>query len=250
MPTTIDLTGQVALITGGTRGIGRACALGLAQAGADIALTQFRTPPEELIQQIETLGRRAVAFRCDVSEAADCEALVDRAAKEFGRLDVLVNNAGITKDTLVMRMSEADWDAVLTTNLKSAFITCKAATRIMMKQRSGSIINISSVSALLGLAGQANYAASKGGLIAMTKALARELAPRGVRANCIAPGFIQSDMTDVLDQKVKDHALSQIPLGSFGVPDDIAHAVVYLASPLARYVTGQTLVVDGGMVMH
>jgi 3-oxoacyl-[acyl-carrier protein] reductase len=249
MPQTIDLSGQVAVITGGTRGIGRAIALELAQAGARIALTHHRTPPESLLTEIRELGVEAEAFPCDVSDSAACEALVDSAAKAFGRIDILINNAGITRDGLIMRMSEADWDAVLYTNLKSVFVTCKAATRIMMKQRSGSIINIGSVSGLVGLAGQANYAASKAGLIGFTKVLARELASRGVRANVIAPGFIESDMTAVLDQKIKDGALAQIPLASFGQPSDIAHAALFLASPLSRYVTGHVLVVDGGMAM-
>ena len=245
----IDLSGKVAVITGGTRGIGRATALTLAQAGADIALTRHRTPPEALLEEIRALGVRAEAFPCDVSDAAACEALIDAAAKAFGRIDVLVNNAGTTKDGLFMRMSNEDWDAVLTTNLKSAFVTSRAVSRIMMKQRSGSIINIGSISGMVGLAGQANYAASKAGLIGLTKVVARELAGRGVRANVIAPGFIESDMTAELDQKIKDHALGQIPLAKFGQPEDIASMVAFLASDHSRYITGQVLVVDGGMTM-
>jgi 3-oxoacyl-[acyl-carrier protein] reductase len=249
MAVSIDLSGQVAVITGGTRGIGRAAALELARAGADVVVTKHRTPPDELLSELRGLGVRAEAFPCDVSDTAACEALIDSVVKTFGRVDILVNNAGITRDGLIMRMSESDWDAVLDTNLKSVFVTCKAVSRVMMKQRSGSIINIGSVSGLVGLAGQANYAASKAGLVGFTKVLAREFASRGVRANVIAPGFIESDMTAVLDQKVKDGALAQIPLSCFGVPTDIANAILYLASPLSRYVTGQVLVVDGGMAM-
>lgn len=249
MTKTISLEGQVAVVTGASRGIGRAIAEEFARAGADLVINYNRTPAQEIVDFASSLGRKAIAVQADVSNAADCERLIDETIRQFGRLDVLVNNAGITRDTLLMRMDEAAWDDVLNTNLKSAFVTCKAASKHMMKARSGSIINIASVSGLIGLAGQANYAASKAGLIGFTKTIARELASRGIRANVIAPGFITSDMTSVLDEKMKEQVLGQIPLKRYGEPVDIANAALFLASDMSRYVTGTVTVVAGGMVM-
>lgn len=245
----INLEGKVALVTGASRGIGRSIAEEFARAGADVVINYNKTPATELVDAITALGQKAVAVQADVSQVADCEKLVDETIKAFGRIDILVNNAGITRDTLLMRMDEEAWDAVLDTNLKSAFATCKAASRHMMKARAGSIINIASVSGLMGLAGQANYAASKAGLIGFTKTIARELAGRGIRANVIAPGFVSSDMTSVLDEKMKEQVLTQIPLKRYGDPVDIANAALYLASDMSSYVTGSTLVVSGGLVM-
>lgn len=247
---TISLEGKVAVVTGASRGLGRAIAEEFARAGADLVVNYNSTPCQDLVDYVEGLGRKAVAVQADVSKVADCDRLIDTAIKTFGQLDILVNNAGITRDTLLMRMDEEAWDSVIATNLKSAYATCKAACRPMMKARSGCIINVSSVSGLMGQAGQANYAASKAGLIGFTKTLARELASRGIRANCIAPGFIASDMTSVLDEKVKEQVLKEIPIGAFGEPADIANAALYLASEMGRYVTGSTLVVDGGITMR
>lgn len=247
---TISLEGKVAVITGASRGLGRAIAEEFARAGADLVVNYNTTPCQDLVDFAENLGRKAVAVQADVSKVADCERLINEAVKTFGNVDVLVNNAGITRDTLLMRMDEEAWDSVIATNLKSAYATCKAATRPMMKARAGCIINISSVSGLMGQAGQANYAASKAGLIGFTKTLARELASRGIRANVIAPGFIASDMTSVLDEKVKDAVLKEIPMAKFGEPQDIANAALYLASDMGKYVTGSTLVVDGGITMR
>jgi 3-oxoacyl-[acyl-carrier protein] reductase len=246
---TISLEGKVAVVTGASRGIGRSIAEEFARAGADLVVNYNKTPAQELVALAESLGRKAIAVQADVSSLSDCERLIDETVKAFGKIDVLVNNAGITRDTLLMRMDEEAWDSVLDTNLKAAFATCKAASKHMMKARSGSIINMASVSGLMGLAGQANYAASKAGLIGFTKSIARELAPRGIRANVIAPGFITSDMTSVLDEKMKEQVLGQIPLKRYGEAVDIANAALFLASDMSSYVTGTTLVVSGGMVM-
>jgi 3-oxoacyl-[acyl-carrier protein] reductase len=240
---TISLEGKVAVVTGASRGLGRAIAEEFAKAGADLVVNYNKTPAQDLIDFAASQGRRAVAVQADVSQVADCERLIDEAIKSFGKIDILVNNAGITRDTLLLRMDEAAWDSVLDTNLKSAYATCRAACKHMMKARSGSIINVSSVSGLMGQAGQANYAASKAGLIGLTKSIARELAGRGIRANAIAPGFIQSDMTSVLDDKLKERVLAEIPLGRFGDPVDIANAALFLGSD------GATLIVSGGLVM-
>jgi len=247
---TISLEGKVAVITGASRGLGRAIAEEFARAGADLVVNYNSTPCQDLVDYVETLGRKAVAIQADISKVADCNRLIDEAVKTFGKVDILVNNAGITRDTLLMRMDEEAWDAVIATNLKSAYATCKAACRPMMKARSGCIINVSSVSGLMGQAGQANYAASKAGLIGFTKTIAREFASRGIRANVIAPGFIASDMTSVLDEKIKEQVLKEIPLNTFGDPTDIANAALYLASDMGKYVTGSTLVVDGGITMR
>ena len=239
---------KIALITGARRGIGRAIALKLAQNGAD-CIVLARTEPEDLAQEIRALGRRALALGVDVADNEAVESAFKTAIAEMGGLDILVNNAGITDDTLLMRMKLEQWQRVLDTNLSGAFYCTKAAMRPLLKSSAGRIINISSVVGQMGNAGQANYAASKAGLIGFTKSIAKELGSRGVTVNAIAPGFIETDMTAELSDDVKAALLPQIPLGKLGAAEDIAHAAVYLASDAARYVTGQVLNVDGGMVM-
>ena len=241
---------KVAIITGSSRGIGRAIALHLASQGAIIvASARNLSALEALVSEIQEQGGKALAVPGDVGISTDVEALFSAAKETFGRVDILVNNAGITRDGLLMRMKDEDWDAVLDTNLKGAFYCCRAAAKIMSKQRSGRIINISSVVGEMGNAGQANYAASKAGLIGMTKSIARELARRDVTVNAIAPGFIVTDMTDALSDQVKEGLQDQIPLARLGEAQDIAHAVAFLASEQAGYITGQVLGVNGGMYM-
>jgi 3-oxoacyl-[acyl-carrier protein] reductase len=245
-----QLTNQIAVVTGAGRGIGRAIALKLAANGADIVAVDLKTEfVQETVAEVQKLGRKAWAAAANVSEAASVEAAVAQILKEPGRVDILVNNAGITKDGLVMRMSEADWDAVLDINLKGTFLFTKELSRAFLKQRSGRIVNIASVIGLMGNAGQANYAASKAGVIGLTKSCAKEFASRGITVNAIAPGFIQTAMTDKLTQEQRDAITKLIPLASLGQPEDVADAVLFFASPSARYITGQVLPVDGGMVM-
>jgi 3-oxoacyl-[acyl-carrier protein] reductase len=245
-----QLENQIAVVTGAGRGIGRAIALKFAAQGADIAAVDLKTEfVQETVEEARKLGRKAWAVAANVSEAASVEAAAEQILKEAGRVDILVNNAGITKDGLVMRMSEADWDAVLDINLKGTFLFTKALSRSLLKQKSGRIVNIASVIGLIGNAGQCNYAASKAGVIGLTKSCAREFASRGITVNAIAPGFIQTAMTDKLSQEQKDAIIKQIPLASLGQAEDVAEAVLFFASPAARYVTGQVLAVDGGMVM-
>jgi 3-oxoacyl-[acyl-carrier protein] reductase len=245
-----QLENQIAVVTGAGRGIGRAIALKFATAGADIVAVDLKTDfVQETVEEVRKLGRKAWAVAANVSEAASVEAAVEQILKEAGRVDILVNNAGITKDGLLMRMSEADWDAVLDINLKGTFLFTKAFSRAFVKQRSGRIVNIASVIGLIGNAGQCNYAASKAGVIGFTKSVARELASRGVTANAIAPGFIETKMTEALGPEARAGLLKQIPLASLGQPEDVAAAALFFASPAARYVTGQVLAVDGGMVM-
>jgi 3-oxoacyl-[acyl-carrier protein] reductase len=244
------LSGQVALVTGAGRGIGRAIAISLARQGADVIVSDIiAETAESVANEIESLGKRFLATVCDVSRFEDCHNLIDAGMKAFGKIDILVNNAGITRDNLVMRMSEDEWDSVLTVNLKSVFNCCKAASRIMLKQKNGRIINISSVVGVIGNAGQANYSASKAGVIGLTKTLAREFASRGITVNAVAPGFIKTAMTDALKDEAREALLKMIPLGRMGEPEDVANAVVFLASPFASYITGQVLLVDGGMAM-
>jgi 3-oxoacyl-[acyl-carrier protein] reductase len=245
------LSGKVAIVTGGSRGIGRAISIALADAGADVAVVYAgnRQGAEETVSEIEKRGRRGMMIQADVSQADQVDSAVKQVLDAFGRIDILVNNAGITRDNLVLRMKEEDWDRVIDTNLKGTFLFSKAVIRTMMKQRSGRIINISSVVGVSGNPGQANYVAAKAGVIGMTKSLARELASRGITVNAIAPGFIETDMTAVLGDEVRDQIMNQIPLARFGSPEDVAAAVRFLASDDAGYITGQTLHVDGGMVM-
>jgi 3-oxoacyl-[acyl-carrier protein] reductase len=245
-----QLENQIAVVTGAGRGIGQAISLKLASAGADVAVVDLKAEfCDDTVQKVRALGRKAWAFAANVSEAASVEAAVEQILKEAGRVDILVNNAGITKDGLVMRMSEADWDAVLDINLKGTFLFTKAFSRSLLKQKSGHIVNIASVIGLIGNAGQCNYAASKAGVIGLTKSCAREFASRGITVNAIAPGFIQTAMTDKLSPEQKEAIIRQIPLASLGQPEDVAEAALFFASPAARYVTGQVLTVDGGMVM-
>lgn len=245
------LEGKTAIVTGASRGIGRAIAKKLAGQGAFVVIN-YNGSEEKARQaqkEIQEACGAASVYPCDVADYGQCEKFIQDVIKERGRLDILVNNAGITRDGLLMKMSEEDFDRVLDVNLKGAFNTIRFASRQMLKQRSGRIINMSSVSGVAGNAGQANYAASKAGLIGLTKAAARELASRGITVNAIAPGFIETDMTDALPEKVKEAATAQIPLGRFGKAEHVAAAAAFLASEEAAYITGQTLHVDGGMVM-
>ena len=244
------LNGQVALVTGAGRGIGQAIALALAKNGADIVISDImKESVDEAVKEVEALGRKALGILGDVSKFADCEAMVNAGKDAFGKIDILVNNAGITRDNLIMRMSEEDWDAVIAVNLKSVFNCCKAVCRLMMKQKGGRIINISSVAGLIGNAGQANYSASKAGIIGLTKTLAKEFASRGILVNAIAPGFIRTKMTDFLNEEQRAALMKLIPLEKMGEPEDVANAVLFLASPLSSYITGQVIPVDGGMAI-
>ena len=245
------LEGKIALVTGASRGIGRQIAKTLAAKGATVIVNYngSAAKAEEAVQEIREAGGIAEAVQCKVSDFNSSKEMLDGIVAKYGRLDILVNNAGITRDNLVMKMSEEDFDAVIQTNLKGVFNCIHHISRQMLKQRSGRIINISSVSGVLGNAGQANYSASKAGIIGLTKSAAREFASRGITVNAVAPGFIRTEMTAVLSDKVKDTACAQIPLGKFGEPEDIAEAVAFLASDEARYITGQVINVDGGMAM-
>lgn len=243
----IDLTGKVALVTGSTRGIGRAIAGRLAECGATLAIVGRDQAKADAVAA--EIGGGAKGFACDISDSAQVQALVEAVEKALGGCDILVNNAGITKDNLMLRMKDEDWNAVLETNLRSAFVAIRTAQRGMMKKRWGRIINIASVVGLIGNAGQANYAASKAGLIGLSKSVAKELASRNVLCNVVAPGFIKTDMTDAMAPEAVAKLSAQIPLDRFGSPEDIAGAVAFLASDHAAYITGQVLTVDGGMVM-
>ena len=242
------LNGKTAIITGAAKGIGRAIALAFAEKGCNIVLNYRSSVSEELVKEIEGCGVKCLAVKADISNFGEAENLIKTAKAEFGSVDVLVNNAGITRDGLLMRMSEKDFDDVISTNLKGAFNTIRHASGIMLKQRSGAIINISSVVGLMGNAGQANYAASKAGIIGLTKSAARELASRGITVNAVAPGFISTDMTGVLNDDLQKKMIDSIPLKKAGSPEDVAAAVIFLAEN--RYITAQVLDVDGGMVMN
>ena len=243
--------GKTAIVTGGSRGLGRAVCLELAAGGANVVLCYAgnEAAAQETVRAVEALGAKALAVRCDVADAAQVDELVKAAMEAFRRIDILVNNAGITRDNLLMRMSEADFDAVIAANLKGAFLCMKAVSRLMLKQRYGRIVNLSSVVGLRGNAGQVNYAASKAGVIGMTKSLAKELASRGVTVNAVAPGFIKTDMTAALPEAARTAAQNGIPMSRLGAPEDVAKAVGFLASDDAAYITGQVLAVDGGMAM-
>ncbi len=243
----IDLTGKTALVTGSTRGIGRAIAQALVQAGAKVAVCGREQAKAEAVAK--ELGGTAMGVALDVGDTASIEAAVAGVVQAFGTVDILVNNAGITKDNLLLRLDDEQWDAVLDANLKGAFRTVKACLKGMMKKRHGRIINITSVVGLIGNKGQANYAASKAGLVGFTKSVAKEYASRGITANCVAPGYIETDMTAALPEEARAALFQHIPLERLGRPEDIAGAVLYLSSDLASYITGQVLVVDGGMVM-
>lgn len=244
-----QLDGKVALVTGAARGIGQSIALKLAGEGADLILCDVQKEwLDETSRKAAELGRKVSCHACDVSRGEQVEAAVKDAMTAHGRVDILVNNAGITRDTLLIRMSEEDWDAVLDINLKGTFLFTKAVSKVMMKQRSGAIVNIASIIGLIGNPGQCNYAASKAGVIAVTKTAAKELATRGIRANAIAPGFIRSKMTDQLPEEIQRKMLDAIPMARFGEPEDVAKVVLFLASDASSYVTGQVLSVCGGMV--
>lgn len=242
---------RAALVTGGGRGIGRAICLALAAQGYDVVVNYAASSAaaEQTAADCRAYGVQAVTLQADVTDPAACQTLVDTAAKTFGRLDVLVNNAGVTADKLILRMQEEDFDKVINANLKGAFFCCKAACKLMMRQRYGRIVNISSVVGLHGNAGQANYAASKAGLVGLTKSLAKEFAARNVTVNAVAPGFIGTDMTNAMTDAAKQAAMAGIPAGRIGAPEDVANAVAFLASENAAYITGQVLCVDGGMGM-
>jgi 3-oxoacyl-[acyl-carrier protein] reductase len=248
--TVIQLAGKNALVTGAGRGIGREIALTLAKAGANVGVCDLdEATAQSTAAEVQALGRSAKALRCDVSKASDIAEMVSAFSATFPTLDILVNNAGITRDGLIVRMKEEDWDLVLAINLKSAFLCCKEVARLMMKARTGKIVNIASVVGIMGNAGQANYSASKAGLIGLTKTLAREFASRNIQVNAVAPGFIQTAMTDKLSPQDKEKLASQIPMQRLGMPLDVANAVLFLASGLADYITGQVIPVDGGLVM-
>jgi 3-oxoacyl-[acyl-carrier protein] reductase len=245
------LDNKIALVTGGSRGIGKAIALAFAAAGAHVAFTykSATAAAEETVKAIEASGKKALALQSDARSIDEAVKVVDAVVKEFQRLDILVNNAGITRDTLLMRMSEQDWDDVIDTNLKSAFNFSKAVSRPMMSQRAGTIVNISSIAGVIGNPGQTNYSAAKAGMIGMTKTLAKELASRNIRVNAVAPGFVDTDMTGKLTPQQKEALMAMIPMKRTAKPEEIASVVVFLSSPASGYMTGQVLCVDGGLVM-
>lgn len=245
------LKGKTAVVTGASRGIGRAIAIKLAKLGANVVVNYRKSEDAvlDVVKEIEALGVKALAVKADISSYSDVEIMMKKCIEKFGSIDILVNNAGITKDGLLMRMKEEDFDSVIDINLKGAFNCTKHVSAIMLRQRSGRVINISSVTGITGNAGQVNYSSAKAGIIGMTKSVAREFASRGVTCNAVAPGFIQTDMTNALPIKVKDTLMNTIPLKRLGTPNDVANVVAFLASEEASYITGQVINVDGGMVM-
>jgi 3-oxoacyl-[acyl-carrier protein] reductase len=246
----MSLTGKTALVTGAAQGIGREIALSLATDGADVAICDVNLEAaQKTSAEIEAKGRKSLALKANVAASGDVTAMVDQVISAFSRIDILVNNAGITRDGLILRMKDEDWDLVLSINLKGAFLCTKAALKYMTKQRAGTIINIASIVGAMGNAGQANYVASKAGLIGLTKTIAREYANRGITANAVAPGFIETAMTQALPENVRQELAKQIPMGKLGTPEDVANAVRFLASPWASYISGQVIHVNGGMYM-
>ena len=244
-----DFKGKVVLVTGGARGIGREIALAVAQYGAKVAICDLNEDAlKETVSEIESVGGEGMYVIANVTLADDVENMVDKVVDKWGRVDILINNAGITRDGLLIRMKEEDWDAVLGVNLKGVFLVTRSVAKLMMKQRRGKIVNIASVVGVMGNVGQANYSASKGGVIAFTKTVAKELATRGINVNAVAPGFIQTKMTEVLSEDVKKRLMDTIPMRKLGRPRDVANACLFLTSSLADYITGQTLLVDGGMI--
>jgi len=246
-----DLEGKVAVVTGSARGIGRAICLKLARLGADVVVNDVSNEEMALglVKEIEKMGRKAMFIKADIADVAEARKLMDETVEKFRKIDVLVNNAGITRDNLILRMREEEWDAVLNVNLKGTFNCVQAATKYMIKQRRGVIVNIASIVGMTGNAGQANYSASKAGVIGLTKTIARELASRGIRANAVAPGFIETDMTRRLSEDIRERLIKQIPLTRLGGPEDVANLVAFLASEESSYITGEIIKVDGGMVM-
>ncbi|RKD28054.1 3-oxoacyl-[acyl-carrier-protein] reductase [Caminicella sporogenes] len=247
----MNLSGKTAIVTGGSRGIGKAIALKLAEKGADIVVnyTSNFEKAQEVVEKIKSMGRKAIAIKADVSNPDDVANLVKEVSKNFESIDILVNNAGITRDGLLIRMKDEDWDKVININLKGTYLCTKLVGKKMMKQRSGKIINVASVVGIIGNAGQANYSASKAGVIGFTKSAAKELAARGITVNAVAPGFIETEMTDKLPADVIENYKKNIPIARFGKPEDVANVVAFLASEEANYITGQVINVDGGMVM-
>ena len=247
----MQLKGKTAVVTGASRGIGRAIALALAKAGANIAVnyTSNSAAAENVVKEIEDLGVSAIAIKADVSKADEVENLVNIVLNKYNSIDILINNAGITRDNLIIRMSEEEFDEVINTNLKGAFVCTKAISKVMIKQRSGKIINVSSVVGIIGNAGQSNYSAAKAGLIGFSKSMARELSKRGITVNAVAPGYIETDMTAAIPEKAKEEFMKNIPLGRAGRPEDIANAILFLSSEYSDYITGQVINIDGGMVM-
>jgi len=246
----LSLEGKTALITGGARGIGREIALLFAKEGANTVICDVNLEQaEEAAKEIRDMGRDSIAFKADVTDSGDIQAMMDKILDKYKKLDILINNAGITRDNLVLRMSEEDWDKVIAVNLKGCFVCTKVAAKVMLKQHSGKIVNLASIIGIMGNSGQANYAASKAGIIGLTKSVAKELAPRGVCVNAIAPGFIKTDMTAKLPEEIRKKMLSVIPLGRFGEAKDVANLVLFLSSESSSYITGQVVQIDGGMLM-
>jgi 3-oxoacyl-[acyl-carrier protein] reductase len=246
-----ELKDKVAVVTGSARGIGRAIALELARRGADVVITDIdEEQARQTAEEIAATGRRSLAVRCDVAQRDQLTALVSRTVEELGRLDIFVNNAGITRDTLLVRMTEAQWDLVLDINLKGTFLGCQAAAKVMMKARTGKIVNVASITGLIGNVGQANYSASKGGVVALTRTVAKELAARNITVNAVAPGFIETEMTRELPEKARAAFLDSIPLRRGGTPADVAHLVAFLCSAEADYITGQCITIDGGLTIN
>jgi len=246
-----DLKGKSAIVTGSARGIGKAIAIALADRGADLVISDVdEAQAQRTCGEIMALDRRAIAVPCDVSKREQVGALVERAVQEFGKLDIFVNNAGVTRDTLLVRMSEEQWDLVLDINLKGTFFGCQAAAKVMMKARTGRIVNVASITGLVGNAGQANYSASKAGVIALTRTVAKEFAARGINVNAVAPGFIETDMTRELSDKARAQFLQNVPLGRGGTPEDVANVVAFLCSADADYITGQCITIDGGLTIN